>query len=373
MDKKQTLKIAITHDYLTEYGGAELVLWELLKIFPDADLYTSLYKPNKKQRDFWTEVSHHKVHTSGTNSIPLIRKFRKLLLGRSIAYFRSLDLNSYDVVISSSSNFAKFLNLEKKTKHIAYIHTPPRFLWGYETSTFHKIPSVGRILLNPIIAKWKKLDKYYAGRADIVVANSIHIQQEIKKCYGIDAEVIYPPVLIDRIINAKPEKKQNFFITVSRLQRYKRIDLIIKAFNKLNKKLLVVGDGPDKERLEKLAGKNIQFYGFTEEQTKIKLLKEARGFIFAGHEDFGIVMVEALAAGTPVIAYEKGGALEIIEQGRNGIFFDKQNTKSLSDAVKKLYDVNFRTDTIINSSKKFSSHEFANAIKGIVSSVVRAK
>ncbi|KKQ35985.1 MAG: Glycosyl transferase group 1 [candidate division WS6 bacterium GW2011_GWA2_37_6] len=363
---EKDLKVAITHDYLIEYGGAEVVLRELLKLFPKADLYTAIYKEDKSQRELWIEVSRHKIYTSFVNKLPLKKIFWKILLPLHIRFFRNLDLSGYDLVISSSAGFAKFIEVKAPTKHIAYIHTPPRFLWGFETSFFHKIPFPIKALLKPILKKWNKLDYYYARKASLVVTNSRNIQEKIHKCYGINAKIVYPPVDIESILKAQEEPKQNFYLVVSRLHKYKNIDLIIKAFNKNRHKLIIVGDGPERKYLKEIAGSNIEFEGFIDEQAKIRLLKQAKAFLFAAEEDFGIVMVEALAAGTPVIAYAKGGALEIIKEGSNGIFFSKQDPDLVNDSIIALEKLSFRKSDIVQSARNFSSQIFEQKIEELI-------
>lgn len=362
-------KIAITHDYLIEYGGAELVLLEILKLFPQADLYSPVYKEKKSQREFWAEVSKHKVYTSKLSRLPAGRLIWKLFLPWHKKFFENLDLSSYDIVISSSAGFAKFVNTRKGTRHIAYIHTPPRFLWGYETSFFHRIPNILKIIFRKKLKQWKSLDKKYAQKADIIITNSENIQRKIRKCYKRTAGIIYPPVDLRTIQQAPEETQQEFYLTLSRLHKYKRVDLIIQAFNKNQRKLVIIGDGPEKEELEKIAGKNIEFKGFIDEQAKIKMLKQAKAFVFAGEEDFGIVMIEALAAGTPVIAYRKGGALEIIKEGINGFFFAEQTPNAINIIIKQFENMgksSINKREILKSAEIFSTENFQKKLFSII-------
>lgn len=361
------LKIAITHDYLIEYGGAEMVLKELLRLFPQADLYTALHRPTKKQRDFWAEVEKHKVKTSIANWIPLKKFTWKFFLPLHVAFFRNLDLSKYDVVISSSAGFAKFIETSNKTKHIAYIHTPPRFLWGYDTSVFHKIPGFIRFISKPFLNSWRRLDQKYAKSADKIVANSNYIKSKIKEVYGRGAEVINPPVDIGNLLD-QPSKPGDYFITIGRLYDYKKTEIIIRAFNKRNDQLIIIGDGPEKKRLKKIANSNIEFKGFVSEEEKIQLLTESKAFVFAADEDFGIVLVEALAAGKPVIAYKKGGALEIIEDRKNGILFTEQTPESLNMAIDSMtqYAQQFSEEIIKKTAEKFSIEKFRQRITKLI-------
>lgn len=364
------LKIAITHDYLYEYGGAEQVLWELLKMFPSAVLYTSVYRPTKKQRAFWFEVKKHRVNRAIISRIRLPKLFYKGLLFLQVSYFWNLRLRKYDVVISSSSAFAKYIRTPKSTKHIAYIHTPPRFIWGYETAFYHKIPGLIRKILQPYINKLRVLDKKVVKAASTVLTNSKNIQTKIKETYGVDAKIVYPPVQIESILNRKNVSKKDFYLTIGRLYDYKKIDLIVKAFAELNKELIVIGDGPQRKELEKTAGENTKLAGFVDEEEKIKLLQEAKGFVFAAEEDFGIVMVEALAAGTPVIAYNKGGAQEIIENNKNGILFNEQTVEGIKKAIDAFEKVNFNPETVCTSANKFSPDNFRKEVLKAVEEVI---
>lgn len=368
--KPTNLKIAITHDYLLEFGGAEMVLWELLRMFPQADLYTAFHKPTNKQRDFWFEVQKHKHKTSKFNKLPLLKHYHKLLIPFTIRFFEKLDLSEYDLVISSSANFAKWINLKgknSKTKHIAYIHTPPRFLWGYDTALYYKVPRGLKFISRGLLNKWREKDKMYARKADLVLANSKNIQSKIKQVYAKDSTVIYPPVAIETLLSATRIESNSYFLTIGRLYNYKKMNLIVNAFTEIGKndkftKLVIIGDGPERSYLEKLAGKNIEFKGFVEENEKTELLRGCRGFVFAAEEDFGIVMIEALAAGAPVIAYGKGGALEIVENRVNGTTFPEQTTDSLIQAVDEFKKMKLNSNTIKKTSQKFSKKVFDEQI-----------
>lgn len=340
-----------------------MVLWEILKYFPEADLYTSIYKPTKKPRAFWAKIAKHRVYSSKLSKIPLPKLFYKLLSNTQAKYFEKLKLNKYDLVISSSSAFAKFINT--KATHIAYIHTPPRFLWGFETAVFHRIPWVFKLLAKPKIDQLKKKDIKYTKKADKIITNSHNIKQKIKEIYKRNSQIIYPPVDIENIISFPPQEKKDFFLTIGRLYPYKKIDLIVRAFTQTNKKLIIIGDGPQRPYLENISGKNIEYKGFVDEETKLKLLKQAKGFVFACDEDFGIVMVEALAAGTPVIAYAKGGSLEIIDT-KNGVLFEKQTPNSLKKALITFEAHTFSEKYLRKSAQKFSNKNFNSKLSKII-------
>jgi len=366
----KNLKVAITHDYLYEYGGAEQVLWELLKIFPSADIYTSIFRPSKKQRAFWFEVKKHRLNYSTISKLNLPKRLYKAFLFSQIKYFKNLDLSKYDLVISSSSAFAKYINTDKSTKHIAYIHTPPRFIWGYETAFYHKLPRIVKKLLKSPIENLKVVDKHAVESADQVLTNSKNIREKIEDVYGVKAQIIYPPVQMEKIINSKKVNKKNYYLTIGRLYDYKKIELIVQAFAELNKELVVIGDGPQRGYLEKIAGPKTTLPGFVDEEVKIKFLQEARGFIFAAEEDFGIVMVEALAAGTPVIAYDKGGAKEIVRDNYNGVLFAGQTSSDIIEAVKKFEKLTFDQRQVTSSIAQFSPENFETELYKVIDKVL---
>ena len=349
-----------------------MVLWEILKAFPSSDLYTPIVRPIKKQRAFWLEVEKHKIYKSFLSSLPLPKLAFKLLLPLQIRFFKHLDLSKYDIVISSSAGFAKFINTKGRTRNIAYIHTPPRFLWGYDTSVFHKIPWIVRLVFRPLISRWRRQDRKYAQKADILITNSKNIQAKIKEIYKKDARVIYPPADIKNLLEIKSTKKEDYFLTIGRLYSYKKIDLIVRTFKTLKEKLIVIGDGPQRKQLERLTENrknetsNVEFKGFVDEDVKIELLRKAKGFIFAAEEDFGIVMVEALAAGTPVIAYGRGGSTEIVQDGKNGLLFEEQTPQSLKAAIEQFNKKKFDVKIIRQSSEKFSSENFRKSIRDLV-------
>jgi len=357
-------KIAITHDHLYEFGGAEQVLWSILKLFPQADVYTSIYRPGTKQRAFWAELNKHKVVAPRLGKIKSPRWFKKMMIPRQISFFKNLDLENYDLVISSSAAFAKYLNL-KKPKHIGYIHTPPRFIWGYESSFYSRLPNSIKRFTTYKIEQLKTQDLKYAKKIDLILTNSLNIKEKIKKCYNLDAQILYPPVNLDAF-TLNFETKDNYYLTIGRLYNYKKIDLIVDAFREIDSDLIIIGDGPEKKSLKSRAKKNAIFKGFVDESVKLELLARAKGFIFAAEEDFGIVMVEALASGCPLIAYKAGGATEILIENTNGRFFEPQTSLALKDAIEKFENQEFDIQKIRKSAERYSESTFTdNLIKQI--------
>lgn len=353
----EKLKIAISYDFLIMYGGSEVVLELLMDMFPQAEIFTTSVWIENFPEEFRTSLSKHKVHKSRLLSLPFFKKIWKFFLPSYARYFQTLNLENYDLVISVSSSFSKWINV-KKPKHIAFINTPPRFLWGLETSNLHKVPGFLRILLSPILTHWKNKDRDYACKADLVIANSTNIKSRIEDLYGVESEVIYPP-LINKEINLDNINNidSDYYLIINRLVKYKKIDNIIQLFNTINRKLIIVGDGPEREQLKRLATGNIEFKGFVTEEDKYRYLVNAKALIYPGEEDFGIGMVEALAYGKPILAFNGGGAREIVNED-TGILFDSYDVFSLQKKVLDLEKKNFDKNKIINRSKLFSREVF---------------
>ncbi len=355
-------RVAIVAEWLTSRGGAENVIFELAKLFPKADIITTVFNSQ-----LFPEFKDRKVITSFLQKIPIINKKHQLaflLLPKAI---ESLDVSSYDLIISSSSAFGKGIRKDKKSFHICYCHTPMRWVWEPERDR-----RLARIPLNSFIKKWlKRWDLESNKGVDLFLANSINTSQKIKKFYKREAQILYPPVDIDRFAKAENYKKKDYFFTISRFTSYKRIDLAIRACEKANKKLLIAGSGPEEKKLKRIAGKKVVFLGQIDTAQKIQHYKEAKATIFCANEDFGIVLVESLASGTPVIAYGKGGALEIVEENKTGIFFEKQTVDSLADSIAKLEKMSFDPKYIKQSVKKFDKIYFKKNIDSIIDNIRR--
>lgn len=349
------LKVAIVHDWLVG-GGAERVVMELHRMFPDAPIYTSYCS------DEWRKKLDNKVVTGYLQGWPF-SKLRKFLPVLRIKWFESLDFSGYDLVISSSGNGEAFaVKTPKNTLHVNYCHAPTHYYWRFYDQ-YTKNPGFGifnplaRLGLKLLVAPLRKWDYKAARRADYFIANSTHIKNDIKKYYGRDAEVIYPPVDIQRFSKAKPTKRSGF-VCASRLVPQKRIDLAIKACNQLNLPLTVVGDGPERQNLQKIAGPNITFAGRVSDQEMVNQIAGAQAFIFPSFEDLGIVPIEAMAAGTPVIAFKKGGSLDYVVEGKTGALFDKQNVDSLKKVLQKFDPDTFSSNEIKKAAEQFSTQKF---------------
>lgn len=372
-------KVAIVHDWLYG-GGAEKVVLELHKMFPDAPIYTSFCT------DEWREKLDNKVVTGYLQNWPFssLRKFLPVLRQR---WFRKLNLEGYDLVISSSGNGeAKFVQLNNplstnydlrstKQTHVCYCHTPPHFYWRkyeeYLARPGFRPYWLARLGLKLLVKPLRKRDYEAAQKVDYFIANSTHIQKDIKSFYGRDSVVIHPPVDIKRF-SQPSEHKRAGFVTVGRLTPYKRVDIIIDACNKLKLPLTIVGRGPELPKLQSLAGPTIQFDTNADDLAIVGYMASAEAFLFAAEEDFGITPVEAMAAGTPVIAYKSGGALDYVVEGVTGMFFTGQTPESLVKALQDFHPKKFDHTKIGKHAKQFSPNLFSNRIKELIGSIDKA-
>uniref|UniRef100_A0A7V6CDH8 Glycosyltransferase family 4 protein n=1 Tax=Thermodesulfobacterium geofontis TaxID=1295609 RepID=A0A7V6CDH8_9BACT len=351
------MKIAIVHDWLDKYAGSERVLEQIVDLFPEADLFSLV--DFLEDRKF---IKNKKVHTSFIQKLPFAKKkFRYYLFLFPLA-IESFDLFNYDLIISSSHCLAKSVKKRKNQMHISYIHTPARYVWDLRSQYLEETglnKGLKKHIVNLILDYIKNYDLKTVNRIDYVIASSYYIKQRIKRCYNLDAHVIYPPVDVNKF--SLNEKKEEFYLTVSRLEPYKKVSLIVEAFNRmLDKKLVVIGDGSEMGKIKKIAGKNVEILGFQPDSIVKKYIESAKAFIFAAEEDFGIVLVEAQSAGTPVVAFRKGGATETVLEGITGVFFDFQTPESIVEGVKKLDQIYDTLDfkKIREHSLQFSVERF---------------
>lgn len=363
------MKVAIVHDWLYG-GGAELVVEQLHKLYPDAPIYTSYCSSE------WRARLDDKVVTGFLQNAPF-DKLRKFVPFLRIWWFTHLDLSQYDLVISSSGAEAKGIKVPKNTLHVNYCHAPTHYYWSrYDEYMAHpgfgKLDWLARFGLKLLVSPLRGWDYKAAQRPDYIIANSTHIQKEIKKYYNRDATVIFPPVYFERF-----QKRENTdlpregFIISGRQTPYKRFDLAVEACSKLNIPLTVIGDGPDNARLRKLAGPTVRFLGRTSDEVVEHEFARANALIFPGLDDFGITPVEAMAAGTPVIAYRAGGALDYVIEGKTGEFFDKQTVASLMTALRSFKPHIYDHATISNIAERFSSESFQKTFQTFMASITR--
>ena len=346
------MKTALVYDRINKWGGAERVLLALHKIFPDAPIYTSVHSSEKTP---WAKVFD--VKTSSLQKIKFFHHNNQLIPLLMPRAFESFSFDKYDLVVSITSEAAKGIITKPGTLHICYCLTPTRYLWSGHKDYFSN--KFFRLASSPAVSYLRYWDKIAASRPDHFVSISTEVQKRIKKYYGIDSEVIFPPVMIKG--NTKNKKNNGkYFLLVSRMSRfsyYKKVNLVIDAFNKLKLPLKIVGSGPMKSGFQRKTKGNIEFLDDLTDKELAYYYENCKALIFPGIEDFGLVMAEAQSFGKPVIAYRSGGALDIIIEGKTGEFFKEQNTDSLIATLKRFDEKRYNYSYILRNAQKFS---FAN-------------
>jgi glycosyltransferase involved in cell wall biosynthesis len=358
------MKLAIVHDFLNQYGGAEKVIEAMHEVFPDAPIFTSIYDPGNMPAVF----KRMDIRISFMQKLPFIQKhFKKYFLLYPIA-FKNFDLAGYDIILSSSSAYAKGIKVPKNALHICYCYTPARFIWRYKDyMKKENINIIAKTTISLLTSSLKKWDLGTSNNVDFFVSTCKNVAGRVKNVYDRNSDIIYPPVETDKFYVR--EITEDYFLIVSRLNAYKRIDIAVDAFNELNLPLHIVGAGPHLKHLKNKAGSNIEFLGQLSDKALAQEYSECRAVIFPGEEDFGIVPLEANASGRPVIAYAAGGALETIRNGVNGIFFYEQTAVSLIEAVKNfMRDENiFISDKIRENALVFGKEHFKKSLNEFVS------
>ncbi len=370
------MKVALVHDYLNQVGGGERVLDELIKLFPEAPIYTLLYDEEKTLGRY-----KGKVKKTSFLDFSFARNHHRLFIPLMPLAARSLNLGSeYDLIISDSAGFGKGIRYDKKTtKHLCYVHTPLRYAW--ETSQYFGRSVIGRlftVVFWPAFWYVRRFDFKAGQQPDVLIANSNYIAAKIKKYYNRTAEVVCPPVDTKKFFpdpsdvpRSTLHDTQDYYLAAGRLLHYKRFDLIIEAFAELKLPLKIVGTGQEFAALyalrSTLHADNIEFLGYVRDDSELRALyQHAKAFIMPNEEDFGLVMAEAQACGAPVIAYGAGGALEIVEEGKTGVSFNEQTPTSLINAVKHFETTKFDRVYIANHAQKFGRESFENQIKNAI-------
>jgi glycosyltransferase involved in cell wall biosynthesis len=362
MEGSSKKKMAIVCDWLVGIGGAERIIYELHKLFPDAPIYTSQYNPEKIS---W--FNEAEVHTGWLNKLPsALKKFLPVLRAW---YFSHLDLSDYDIVISVSSAEAKSIKTGESTIHIAYINSPTHYYWiRYDEYLSHPgfpkgLNWLGYLGLRVLVKPMRMWDFRAAQKPDYLIGNSTHIQAMIKKYYKRESTVVFPPVDVDRFkLPAEPPLRHGF-VAAGRQTPYKRIDLAVAACTKLNVPLVVIGTGPEHRKLERMAGRSVIFLSNVTDEEMVNHFQTATALLFPTNiEDFGVTGVEAMAAGTPVIAYNEGGPLDYVVPGKTGLFFDKQDVKSLIKTIEGFEPSQYDSQKITESVKRFSVKEFRQSM-----------
>jgi len=351
------MRVALVHDYLIQYGGAERVLEAFCEIWPEAPIFTLIYDPARTGRAF----ASRKIKTSFLQKAPFIKAHHRPFLMLMPLAIEQFDLSKYDLVISDSASFAKGVITRPKTLHVCYCHTPTRYVWDDSHKYIEEFnyPAIVKKLIPPFLNYLRLWDEAASSRPDKYIANSHFVASRIRKYYQQEAEVIHPPVKTNFFYIGRP---QDYFLMVARFLPYKKIDLAIRAFNELGWPLKIIGDGPEKKHLQEISKSNIEFVGLVEEAALREYYANCRAFIFPQEEDFGISAVEAMAAGRPVIAYQSGGVLEIIKENETGLFFSEQTTASLAGVLKKFRQEDFDPEIVRQHALQFDKEIFKNKI-----------
>ncbi|GCE03787.1 glycosyltransferase [Dictyobacter aurantiacus] len=353
------MKVALVHDYLNQMGGAERVVLAFHEIFPEAPLYTSIYDPKRVDPAF----QKMDIRTSFMQKLPLVTRHHQPYLPLYPFAMENLDLRGYDLVLSSSSAFGKGVITRPETMHICYCHTPMRWCWNYqEYVEREQLGKVARGVLPFLITGLRVWDQTSAQRVDHFIANSPAIAERIRKYYRREAAYIPPPVDTKRFPFEPDMLPGDYFLAVSRLIPYKRLDLAIEACNRLQLPLVIIGGGRDEERLKRLAGPTIRFMGRLSDEEVIYYFQHCRAFLFPGEEDFGITPLEAQACGRPIIAYGAGGALASIIDGVTGVFFQEQTVESLASVLATFDERHFDPQVIHNHALEFDNSRFNRRI-----------
>jgi glycosyltransferase involved in cell wall biosynthesis len=322
------MQIAVVHDYFTQMGGAERVAEELARMLPSASLYTTVAMPDLMPPG----LAGRRIETSWMQHLPSMRRYYRLYFLLYPLAVRSLDLSRYDLVVSSSSGYAKGVRTSRDAIHVCYCHTPMRWAWSFASYSAQETAGAARrLLLPPMIRALRKWDERASHYPDHFVANSKTVAARIQRAYGRTAEVIHPPINVHRF-RPSPEQ-EDYYLVLARLISYKRIDLAIEACSSLGRRLLVIGEGPDRDRLMAKAGPTVQFLSRLSDAEVEHYAARCRALLFPGEEDFGMAPLELAAAGRPTIAYRAGGAAETIIDGITGIFFDHQTPGELAEAI----------------------------------------
>ena len=364
--RTRPLRVAIVHDWLVG-GGAELVVEQLHKLYPDAPIYTS-YATHE-----WQDRLDGKVHTGWLQYFGPVRKFIPLF---RIWWFTHLNFDGYDLVISSSGAEAKGIKVPEGTIHINYCHAPTHYYWSrydeyMEHPGFGRFDGLARLGLRLLVAPLRKWDYKAAQRPTYMIANSRHIEREIKKYYNRDSTVIHPPVYMERFLKTdNAHLPRHGFLISGRQTPYKRFDLAVQACTQLGVPLTVIGEGPDNDRLCKMAGPTITFLGKASDAVVEREFASATAFLFPPLDDFGVSAVEALASGTPVIAYKAGGALDYVIPSKTGEFFDEQTPESLAEAIRSFQPERYSSSAIRVFAERFSSENFQHRIARFIRDVL---
>lgn len=350
------MRVALIHYWLVSMRGGEKVLEALCELFPDAVIFTHVHDPAAIS----ATINAHEIRASFIQRLPNPRRNYRRYLPLMPFALEALDLSGFDLIISSESGPAKGIRPPKNAFHLCYCHSPMRYLWSHYDEYRRGADLATRLLMPLLTPPLRRWDRATASRVDHFVANSAAVAERIRRYWGREAEVIHPPVDIEAF--GPPTEPEDFYLAAGELVGYKRFDLAIEACNRLRRPLVVIGKGPEEARLRKLAGPTVTFLGHVPFDVLADHLRRCKALLFPQEEDFGILAVEAMASGRPVIAHARGGALETVREGESGVFFQEHSVNSLAEAMLRSETVPFDSNMIQNKAQKFGKTHFVNAI-----------
>lgn len=363
-------RTVLVHDYLNQYGGAERVLEAMHELAPASPVYTSLYLPETMP----DEYRQWDVRSTWINRIPVARRNHQLVLPAYPLAFDRLRVPDSDLVLSSSSAWAKMVRPPDGATHVSYIHSPMRFAWTFDQYCEREsLPAPARMGLRPLMRALRWRDRSTTDRVHRLIANSTEVQKRIRQFWNRDSTVIFPPVETEHFRPAPQSEVDDYFLMVSRLVPYKRFDIAIEAFSAMKLPLWIVGDGRDRERLERLAGPTVRFLGRLPDDEVRHLWARCRATVFMSEDDFGIAQVEAQAAGRPVIAYAAGGVFDTVLPDETGVWVADQNVAGLVDALRRFDTLSFDTNRLVEHARKFSRKRFQQELVSVVNETLEAR
>jgi glycosyltransferase involved in cell wall biosynthesis len=361
--RERFARVAVVHDWLTIPGGSEQVVLELLEMFPRAELFTTIYDPAP-----WpAQITDRPVHSSFLNRVPGARTHYPKLLPLMNAAFRSFDLSGFDLILSSSHACAKNVRTPAGILHVCYCHTPMRYAWEEGFLDGEEVGRLTRVLLPPLLARLRRQDLAGATEPDVFVANSAHVAERIRRYYGRGAEVVHPPVDVDHYLSLPRETGSEYYLAFGRVVPYKRVDIAVDACSQMERALKVAGGGRALESVRANGGgERVEFLGKVSDAERDRLLGGARALLFPGEEDFGIVPVEAQAAGVPVIAYGVGGAVESVLDGETGVLFAEQSVASLGEAIERFEALAIDEGAVRANARRFGRERFQAEMAAVI-------
>lgn len=360
------MRVALVHDWLLTMGGAERVLEAVAELYPDAPIFSVIADPPALS----PALAGRRHYQSFIARLPMARRFYNRYLPLMPAAIERLDLSAYDLVLSDCSAVSKGVRVRPGAVHVSYIHSPMRYLWDLYPEYRRQAGPATRLVMAATFGRLRRWDRVAAQRPDVLLANSHAVATRIRTHYGRASRVLFPPVVVERFSPHRP--RSSYFLVLSRLVAYKRFDLAIAAANQLQVPLVVAGAGPERSRLERMAGPTVTFVGRPSDAEAARLLEEAHALVFPGEEDFGIVMAEALAAGAPVVAYRAGGALDIVTPEETGILFDDLSPAALADAMARVSGLRFSPDRLRREAERFSLGRFREQYQDVVARALTA-